>query len=662
MSPKNPARPCLLFAGALLALVVSLLMPRLAFADASNSAPSVLVIDSCLGDYDLCTLHWLGEEPEVVAESGQLQLVTSATPAWWGEVEGAATVPATFVLGSAEPGAAITSESIVWALDQIRASGVEPRTFVVAMGATGLPLREYAEDLAATSQGSRADLVGMAFCGTPHNGYTALAAYPELQLWDTVAATIGASTADLAPDSDYLQRLNAGSFPAVCKTLLVSGEVGDLGFGLTDGLSVSGDLALAGTITSQVQRAQVNATAASACNLTGAWTRFVSEIDYPGRTVDAGLTERLSALPGYGTSAEVRLAVHEFYEAWFSAGAPVTHNATALLFDLSGSMNEDIGGGRDKLSAAKEAAKERLLAMQSVGELPLSAPMGISVIGFGETTQVIASNYDAASCDAIEGMTARGETNIGVALDAAMEYLDAVPTCADRHILLLSDGESTRGQTEDEILAGSVARAKAEGIAIDTIGFGDIGESDAGFLKQVSDATGGTYYLAQDTYDLRASFLASYYSSLGLPLVDEEVAATPASVSLGSVDGGVIALEAGIVSQDSAPQVRVLCDGEPLDKALYDAREEYGLVSVQLVSPQPGEYVLELSGDTGPAHVFAVRQFGVVTTFHATQAARDPSIFLLAAAAVVLAVSIAIVAARTLGRRSTNETIGGGGR
>ena len=133
-------------AGLVLAFALALLAPgRQALADVRDDVPSVLVIDSCLGDYDLCTLHWVGEEPEVVAEGDHTMLVTSTDPAWWSEGGGTGDAPATFVLGTSAAGASVSADDIVWALDQIRASGAEPRTFVVAMGLTGLPLRQYAE-------------------------------------------------------------------------------------------------------------------------------------------------------------------------------------------------------------------------------------------------------------------------------------------------------------------------------------------------------------------------------------------------------------------------------------------------------------------------------------------------------------------------------------
>ena len=640
--------------GLFAALAVALALPcHVALADVRSDVPSVLVVDSCLGDYDLCVLHWVGEEPEVVAESDHTMLVTSASPTWWAAGGGSGDAPATFVLGTSASGATVSADDIAWALDQIRASGAEPRTFVVAMGLTGLPLRQYAEGLAGASQASRADLVGMAFCGTPHSGCSALATYADLPLWDQVFATIGITASDLTPGSAYLQQLDAGTFPAVCKTLLVGGEVGDLGFGVTDGLFVAADLALDPAVSDQVQRVQANATASQQVNLTGAWSRFTSEIDYPDRAVDAALTERLSAIAGYGVSAEVQQQVREFYEAWFGEGTPVTHNSTALLFDLSGSMLNPIDAGRDKLASGKEAAKEYLRAMQAVSELPQSAPMDVSVIGFAETAATVATGYDKAACDAVEAMGARGETDIGLALDRALDYLDDAPTCADRHMLLLSDGASTQGLSEDQMLSGPVAQAKAAGIAIDTIGFGDIGESDAGFLRRVSEATGGTYSLAQDTDALKVNFLSSYYSSLGLRLTDEEVSGgAPAKVSIGAVDERTTALEAGIVSERNAPQVRVLCDGEELDEDLYAVQEEYGLVTVQLVGPQQGEYELDLSGDTGALHVFAVRQPGIAKVWHGTEAKRDMGLYLVIGAGVALVAAIGIVVARTVRGKS----------
>lgn len=634
-----------------------------ASAKVTAETPSVLVIDAGLGDYELCSLHWLGEATDVVAENGGFVLTTSAEPTWWGEGGGEGKAPVTFMLACPESNRAVSPATIRWALDQIRLSGAEPRTFVVAMGVTGLPLREYAEDLSDVSQSSRADVVGIAFCGTPQLGLSAVAQYPESGIWDQIAATIGRTRDDLAAGSAYLQHLNGGSLPAICKCVLVNGVVGDLGFGQTDGACIIDDYQLPAGVCSQVDMIQVVASAGQACNLTGVWQPFVSPIDYPQRNVDQNMCERMSAQPGYETSVEVMQAVRVFFDAWYAKRAPVTFGANALLFDLSGSMLEEIEPGMDKLSSAKTAAKEYLRAIQAVSELPQAAPMSAQVIGFAEQTSDIASSYDRDACNAVDGLQAWGETNIGQVLDRAVAALENAPVCSDRHIVLLSDGASTEGMSNEEMLAGPVARAAQRGIVVDTIGFGDVGESNAGFLQQVSDATGGTYYKASDTYTLKVNFLKSYYSSLGLKLIDAEVdQGSPATIELGEVTKRTSAVQMSVVAQNGVPQLRILCDGEPLQEDEYVVQEEYGLLSAQIVAPRTGAYTLELSGDTGTMHVFSVQQEGIVFRKIIGEEQHDYALLIVAGVAAVLLACIGGVTISSKRRRRSdaNRTASGG--
>lgn len=633
--------------GSLLALVSDE-----AFAKSKSGAPSVLVIDAGLGDYEACSLHWLGKKAKVLATGNGFELATSSDPNWWADGGGKGAAPATFVLGCPTGTEALEVSDIAWALDQIGASGAERRTFVVAMGATGLRLREYAEDLGSVRQSSRADIVGMAFCGMPQNGYSALPLYPEMPLWETVAHSVGLTTADLTPGSAYLVSLNERALPAVTKSLMVNGIVGDLGFGRTDGLCVDADYALGTTVSDQSDKVEVDAVAGENCDLTSSWTPFTSEVNYPQRNIDPDLTERLSAKYGYETSGEVKRAVRAFYQEWFDR-APVTFNANTLLLDISGSMNDQIEPGTVKLQAAQHAAKEYLRAMQAVSKMPHAAPMSANVYGFALQTTTIASGYDKKACDAIDTMTAYDETDIGQALDKAVAALQNTPTCASRRIVLLSDGESTRGQSDAQVMAGAVARAKANGIVIDTIGFGSIGESDEGFLHGVSDATGGAYYSATDTFSLKIDFLKSYYTSLGLKLLDEEVkAGSPATIKLGSADQRTSALQIGIVAQKTSPTVKLKVNGkEPADLS-YDVQEEYGLTTIQVLVPPMGEYTLEMSGDTGTLHVFAVQQEGIVTRSTSGGQKHDVGLYILIGGGAALIVGIMAVVLRSLRKRS----------
>ncbi len=658
MKTTNKALPLMRLVAVMVALLASLLAPlgNVALAKGMKGAPSVLVIDAGLGDYEVCTKHWLGNKGKVIAKGNGFELATSSAPTWWGEGGGEGDAPTTFVLGCPTGTEALEVSDIAWALDQIRASGAQPRTFVVAMGATGLRLREYAEDLGSATQSSRADLVGMAFCGTPQNGYSALSLYPENKLWDTVAASVGLKRKDLTPGSDYLNRLNGRALPGVTKVLLINGIVGDLAFGRTDGLCIDADYALGMAITDQIDSVEIDAVAGEACKLTDQWMPFTSEIDYPQRNLDPDLTERLSAKYGYETSVETKQAVRAFFQEWFSR-TPVTYNANMLLLDISGSMNEEIEPGTPKLKSAQHAAKEYLRAMQAVSEMPHSAPMSATVYGFALQTQTIATGYDKNACAAIDTMTAYDETDIGQVLDKAVAALQSSPTCASRRIVLLSDGESTRGQTDAQVMAGAVARAKANGIVIDTIGFGSVGESDAGFLHNVSDATGGTYYQATDTFSLKVDFLKSYYASLGLRLLDEEVqAGNPASIKLGSVNQRTSALQIGIVAQKGSPSVKLLCNGKEPADLQYSVQEEYGLTTIQALVPPTGEYTLEMTGDTGTLHVFAVQQEGIVTRAVTGGEQHDVGLYILIGASAALIIGIMAVVLRSVRKRSASST------
>lgn len=651
---------------------------KTAWADNAKEGPSVLIVDGGLGDSELAGLHWLGEESQVVAEDGERKLTTADNPAWWlssaaaQEEDGSASTassnekapvtqvpPATFLLAPSN-GEAMTADDIAWALDKIRESGAEPRAFVVAVGPTGLSLREYAQDLGASKQSNRADIVGMAFLGTPQNGYSIMGTYPEQTIWEKIAQSAGWSLDDIAPLSERLKNLNGGAFPNVAKSLSIEGVAGDLGFGLTDGAGVADDFALSGTVSDQVESSRAPVTISRQMNLTSAWEPFASTIDYPDRAVDTQLVQRLSAIDSYEISNEVQAAVRDFYRSWYGDGAPVTHISSVLLLDLSGSMLEPIDGVTSKLDAAKQAGAHYLQAMRECSELPQSAPMDVSVFGFNETVGKVTEGYGNSSVDALDGMSAQGETNIGIALDQALAALQGSPNCADKHILLLSDGESTRGMDDEAMLSGPVARAAEAGVVIDAVGFGDVGESDAGFLQKVADSTCGTYYQANDTYNLKVNFLKSYYSSLGLSLVDEEIAlGGQAKQDIGAVDMHTSALALGVVGSNEAPNAKLLCNGEPLDDSQYTISQFDGFTSIRCVNPPIGDYTLDLTGNADTAHVFAVKQPGITHPVAVSGEEPDYSLYLLIGAGVLLVVVVAATVVLTLRKSRAPKSAAG---
>ncbi len=666
MSSMLPKTTTLKVGRAILALVLvgvvclcnSIFLASPARAEEKEPKPSVLVVDSNIGDLQELTRHWLGNDVDVVAQDGAYQLfsISKTSPAWWAKKDDSdeQAAPRTFVLGVTDASAPLGSSNIAWALDKIRESGAEPRTFVLAMGTSGLPLREYAEDLATNKQSSRADLAGLGFCGTPQNGYSALQTYPELSMWSTLAGAVGLTTDDLVPSSEYLKKLNAGTFPSVTKTLQVSGVAGDLGFGATDGAAVLGDTLVPTTLTGQIMQHQATATIGANINLSGQWMPITSSINYPGRSVDKSFAERLSAEDTYESSAEVQSQVREFYDSWYSEGSPVTHNASVLALDLSGSMLEEIEPGKNKLDAAKSAAKEYLHAVKACSQLPQSCPMSVSVTAFSETLNKVSTAYDEAAIKAIDAMQVpeKNETNIGIALEDAVSTLKAAPTCAKKHVLLLSDGAATRGMSNDQMLAGPVAEAKKLGMTIDVVGFGNVGESNAGFLRTVAETTGGTYFEAKDAFELKVNFLKSYYESLGLEMVDEDLPAQSANTKMiGNVGERTSALMLGIVAEGSDPQVGLSCGGAVIDPNQYKLGAESGLTSLQYDNPALGDYEVNLSGHSGRLHMFTVKQLGISSGRAVDGEQLDISLYLLIGAGVLLVAGLVTVIVITVGKK-----------
>jgi hypothetical protein len=99
----------------------------------------------------------------------------------------------------------------------------------------------------------------------------------------------------------------------------------------------------------------------------------------------------------------------------------------------------------------------------------------------------------------------------------------------------------------------------------------------------------------------------------------------------------------GIVADDIMPQVRLLCNGKQVDEGLYTVTTLAGLLSIQFDSPTAGEYTLELTGNKGRAHVFAVRQLGIPAPKYVGGEQKDWSLVMLFGAGILLVVGLALV-------------------
>jgi Ca-activated chloride channel family protein len=225
---------------------------------------------------------------------------------------------------------------------------------------------------------------------------------------------------------------------------------------------------------------------------------------------------------------------------------PRTDTDVVLVIDTSGSMAAtDLSPTR--LGAATSAAQSLIDA------LPDGARVG--VVSFSQTASVVAPlTSDKTQADnALDTLSPGGGTAIGDGLNAALNQLAQRPADAQGQrppgmVILLSDGESNFGSTP----ASAAARAKQQGVQVDTVGVGQRGTQayvdrqavglDESTLKSIASTTSGQYFYAAD-----ANQLAQIYANLGSQTiwVPEKTEITALASGLGAaffLASGVLAL------------------------------------------------------------------------------------------------------------------------
>lgn len=193
--------------------------------------------------------------------------------------------------------------------------------------------------------------------------------------------------------------------------------------------------------------------------------------------------------------------------AWMAVpAAPAAAEAPPLVivFDTSGSMDDEDGSGVVKLSAAK-ASMAQLVRAQA-----WQVPLGLWTYPGGTTTDGCEvggwvpdlapdERPDATAVDAqIRSLNADGETPTGPALLAVVESLQAKGMFAAT-IILVSDGESNCGPPPCEV-AESIVRSGFD-LTVAAVAF-DIETGGTGELQCIADVTGGTFSSADDAAEL----------------------------------------------------------------------------------------------------------------------------------------------------------------
>ncbi|GAA5526732.1 VWA domain-containing protein [Herpetosiphon gulosus] len=186
--------------------------------------------------------------------------------------------------------------------------------------------------------------------------------------------------------------------------------------------------------------------------------------------------------------------------------------SVAVIFDISGSMGEMVGG-REKVTLASEGAARVVQLLRDFDE--------ITVLPFDSAVQnqygpVAGSEREVAQSEIIaRGVTGGGGINVHDSLVAAGNVLKG-RNAPIRHIILLADGSDSQQQENAVRLTDEHRRL---GITTSTIAIGNGG--DVGFLNNVAVAGGGRHFLVEDALSLPDIVLQDAQLSLAPYIVEK---------------------------------------------------------------------------------------------------------------------------------------------
>lgn len=283
--------------------------------------------------------------------------------------------------------------------------------------------------------------------------------------------------------------------------------------------------------------------------------------------------------------------------------------ATFLILDVSSSMNDNWQGGV-KIVSARTAATQMLELIGRENEA-YGLNHHIGIVSFADTAhlEMNLSPEVAQAQEVVSGLDAYGNTNIGAALELANTQLQEL-NAQKKIMVLLSDGQTNRGLSREGILAGPVAQAQAQGIVIYTIGFGDPGDLDEEFLKNIAVASGGSYSYAASGHELQNVYLLIRHEATGKVLADLS----------GTIKQGETKELADIVIERGVAQAHFTLNwaGSTLELTLKDPRgkvvqEDYPRAKifrekplyVIVEDPQPGTWSASIYGKNVPEESLA---------------------------------------------------------
>ena len=200
--------------------------------------------------------------------------------------------------------------------------------------------------------------------------------------------------------------------------------------------------------------------------------------------------------------------------------------SVVLVIDTSGSM---AGSG---IAGAKSAADTLVQA--------LPADVQVGLVSFADRVTVASplTMDRTAVKKAIDSLQAGGETAL---YDGVQAGLRTLGTSGQRRVVVLSDGADTTSKTS---LSAVIREATSSRVAVDAVGF-RTQDSQQSTLGQLTSATGGVLYAANDAAGVAAAFSSVARSFVTQVYVDATVpakfAAGPATLTVtAQTDAGTI--------------------------------------------------------------------------------------------------------------------------
>lgn len=277
---------------------------------------------------------------------------------------------------------------------------------------------------------------------------------------------------------------------------------------------------------------------------------------------------------------------------------------TGFVMDVSGSMADQEASGKMKIDGAKEAAilvLDRMLQERSLGRAKHQA----GLVTFNDSAWSIISPTDdlEAVKQAVQGMVAGGQTNMGDGLAKALDNLQS-STVVSKTIILLSDGMANQGLTAaQDFLDGPVARAVSMDVCIHTVGLGEGGQMNADLLRIIAEGSGcGKFYLAKDAFQLAATYVRLVHETMGQNVVVwEDTIAQDEEKTLGgyTVPANQELLDVSLVWPGSRLEVVLVDPSQTVVSTGYPGAQVFpGTANQRVVvqNPMSGDWHLSVKG------------------------------------------------------------------